>query len=156
MQHLKDLGQGDGEAIFVEANPVINQGKGKQKQSLEDALRQLDLDNQSADLLDESILPSKNLQRVTYQAQQDVPDAIAGFQPDMDPRLREVLEALEDDAYVDEEDDDLFQELAQDAKELNEHEFDETYPDHYDDDEGGNRTARPNQPRSIGMTRCLS
>ncbi|KAL2136369.1 hypothetical protein VTI74DRAFT_4013 [Chaetomium olivicolor] len=137
MQHLRDLGQGSGEAVFVEANPVgNNKNKGKGKQSLEDALRQLDLQNQSEDLLDGDILPSKNLQRLTYQAQQDVPDAIAGFQPDMDPRLREVLEALEDEAYVDDEDgEDIFQELAKDAQELSQHEFEEAYDD-FEDDEG--------------------
>ncbi|KAK3308059.1 putative low-temperature viability protein [Chaetomium strumarium] len=139
MQHMRDLGQGSGEAVFIEADPVINKGKGKQKQSLEDALRQLDLQNQSEDLLDGEILPNKNLQRLTYQAQQDVPDAIAGFQPDMDPRLREVLEALEDEAYVDEEGgEDIFQELAKDAKdlggELAPDEFEESYEDFEDDD----------------------
>jgi protein LTV1 len=140
MQHMRDLGQGSGEAVFVEADPVGNKGKGKGKQgSLEAALRQLDLQNQSADLLDEELLPNKNLQKLTYQAQQDVPDAIAGFQPDMDPRLREVLEALEDDAYVDEEgDDDIFQELAKDGNELSKYEFEEAYDeyDEFDDDEG--------------------
>merc|ERR1712093_387051 len=68
-------------------------------------------------LLDDEILPSKNLRKVTYQAQQDVPDVLAGFQPDMDPRLREVLVALEDDAYVD-DDDDIFGELAKDGEEI--------------------------------------
>lgn len=143
MQHLRDLGQGSGEAVFVEANPVINRGKagrakGKQKQSLEDALRQLDLQNESEDLLDEDILPSKNLQKLSYQAQQDVPDAIAGFQPDMDPRLREVLEALEDDAYVDDEGgEEIFKELAKDAEELDEHEFEESYDAFEGEDDEG-------------------
>lgn len=146
MQHLRDIGQGTGEAVFVEANPLVNKNKGKQKASLEDALRQLDLENQSSDLLDEQILPSKNLKKATYESQQDIPDAIAGFQPDMDPRLREVLEALEDEEYVD-EDDDIFQELAKDSRELDEYEFDETYDEAYpDDDEEGwesDDTAKP-------------
>ncbi|KAK0739809.1 Low temperature viability protein [Apiosordaria backusii] len=104
MQHLRDLGTGTGEAVFVEAPSVQkSSAKGKQKMNLSDALAKMDLEHKSEELLDEEILPSKNLQRLTYQAQQDVPDAIKGFQPDMDPRLREVLEALEDDAYVDEE-----------------------------------------------------
>ncbi len=137
MQHLRDLGQGGGEAVFVESNPVGNK-KGKQP-SLADALRQRDLEDQSAELLDDAILPSKNLQRLTYQSQQNVPDAIAGFQPDMDPRLREVLEALDDDAYVDEEGgDDIFQELAKDGDELSKHEFEEAYDDfEYDDEDDG-------------------
>ncbi|KAK3359155.1 Low temperature viability protein [Lasiosphaeria hispida] len=145
MQHLRDIGSGGGEAVFVEAKAPASTSKNKGKQpSLDDALRKLDLQNQSTDLLDEEMLPSKNLQRLTYQAQQDVPDAIAGFQPDMDPRLREVLEALEDEAYVD-EDDEIFQELAKDAQELNIHEFEEEYPDYNEDDEGweSDRTAKP-------------
>ena len=36
--------------------------------------------------------------------QQDTPDDIQGFKPEMDPALREVLEALEDEAYVVNED----------------------------------------------------
>ncbi|KAK3378039.1 Low temperature viability protein [Podospora didyma] len=136
MQHLRDIGQGSGDAIFVEANPVANKGKGKQ-QPLDEALRKLDLQNSSEDLLDRDILPNKNLERLTYQAQQDVPDAIAGFQPDMDPRLREVLEALEDDAYVD-DDEEIFQELAKDAQPLDQSEFE-------DEDDGweSDRTAKP-------------
>ncbi|KAH8161127.1 hypothetical protein CIB48_g7134 [Xylaria polymorpha] len=129
MQHLRDLGSsGAGDVVFVEAKTEQNKGKGKHKQSLEDAIRQLDLEDEERkkrELFDDSFLPSKNLQHVTYQAQQDVPDAIAGFQPDMDPRLREVLEALEDEAYVDGEDDTIFQELAKDGRELDEIEFDD-------------------------------
>lgn len=132
MQHLRDLGSGTGEAVFVEAKTAQDKGKGKHKQSLEDAIRQLDREDEERkkrELFDDTFLPSKNLRHVTYQVQQDVPDAIAGFQPDMDPRLREVLEALEDEAYVDEEDDDLFQELAKDGQELDEFEFEDEYED---------------------------
>ncbi|KAI0445500.1 Low temperature viability protein [Xylaria telfairii] len=144
MQHLRDLGSsGAGDVVFVEAKTEQNKGKGKHKQSLEDAIRQLDIEDEERkkrELFDDSFLPSKNLQHVTYQAQQDVPDAIAGFQPDMDPRLREVLEALEDEAYVDGEDDTIFQELAKDGRELDEIEFDNEF-----DDEGWETddTAKP-------------
>jgi protein LTV1 len=150
MQHLRDLGDGDGDAgevVFLEskASQKAEKAKGKQKQSLEDALRQLDIEQKSEDLLDEDILPSKNLQRLTYQAQQDVPDVIAGFQPDMDPRLREVLEALEDEAYVDDEgDEDFFQQLAKDGQELEKEEFEEG--EYEDEDEDGwetDDTAKP-------------
>ncbi|RYC59468.1 hypothetical protein CHU98_g6746 [Xylaria longipes] len=144
MQHLRDLGSsGAGDVVFVEAKTEQNKGKGKHKQSLEDAIRQLDLEDEERkkrELFDDSFLPNKNLQHVTYQAQQNVPDAIAGFQPDMDPRLREVLEALEDEAYVDDQDDDIFQELAKDGRELDEIEFDDEF-----DDEGWETddTAKP-------------
>ncbi|KAI0405227.1 Low temperature viability protein [Xylaria palmicola] len=141
MQHLRDLGSGGaGDVVFVEAETGQNKDKGKHKQSLADAIRQLDLEDEERrkrELFDDSFLPNKNLQHITYQAQQDVPDAIAGFQPDMDPRLREVLEALEDDAYVDDGDDDIFQELAKDGRELDEIDF--------EDDEGWETddTAKP-------------
>ncbi|CAJ2507359.1 Uu.00g085450.m01.CDS01 [Anthostomella pinea] len=148
MQHLRDLdgGNGAGEVVFVEASSGPSnkdKGKGKQKQSLEDALRRLDVEDterKRGELFDEDLLPSKSLQHLTYQAQQDIPDAIGGFQPDMDPRLREVLEALEDEAYVD-EDDDIFQELAKDGRELDDNEF----PDEFEDDEGWETddTAKP-------------
>jgi protein LTV1 len=140
MQHMRDIGSGSGESYFVEAPAPKNKGKGKQ--TLEDALRNSSLEDRSGVVLDEDILPSKNLRKVTYQAQQDVPDALAGFQPDMDPRLREVLEALEDDAYVDDSDD-IFGELAKDGEEIDEEEFEEAG---WDEDEEGwesDATAKP-------------
>ncbi|ODA84085.1 hypothetical protein RJ55_02603 [Drechmeria coniospora] len=141
MQHLRDLNSGGGDVVFIEAE-TSGKGKGKQKQTLEDALKQMDLEQKAGDVLDEVMLPSKNLTRVTYEAQQDIPDAIRGFQPDMDPRLREVLEALDDDAYVDDNDDEIFQKLAQDGRELDDFEFDDAQ---YDDDDGweSDDTAKP-------------
>ncbi|KAL8805466.1 MAG: hypothetical protein Q9182_001921 [Xanthomendoza sp. 2 TL-2023] len=119
MQHLRDLNDQatDGQSHFVEASTSTKDGKGKQKMTLEDALKEASIsdDIPKQQLLDEDILPSKDLRRTTYQDQQDVPDALAGFQPDMDPRLREALEALEDEAYVDDEED-LFGELARDGE----------------------------------------
>lgn len=145
MQHLRDLDSGGGNVVFVEAQSSGNNGKGKQKQSLEDALKQMDLEHKAGDVLDADMLPSKDLPRMSYEAQQDVPDAIAGFQPDMDPRLREVLEALEDDAYIDDEDGDIFDQLAKDGREIDDYEFEEN--EFYDDDEGweSDDTAKPNK-----------
>ncbi len=125
MQHLRELGSGGGEAVFIESTAAQNKGKGKQKQPLEDALREMELQDRSQDLLDDDILPSKNLRRVTYEAQQDVPDAIAGFQPDMNPEIREVLEALDEDAYAVDGDEGIFDELVMDGQEIDEYDFDE-------------------------------
>lgn len=50
--------------------------------------------------------------REHYQAQLPLQDALSGLQPNMDPRLREVLEALEDDEYVENDDDADFAELV--------------------------------------------
>ncbi|KAI4256935.1 MAG: hypothetical protein L6R42_005949 [Xanthoria sp. 1 TBL-2021] len=119
MQHLRDLNDQNskGESYFVEAPVSRKDAKCKQKISLEDALRETSIGENTSrtQLLDEGVLPSKDLRRTTYQNQQDIPDALAGFQPDMDPRLREALEALEDDAYVDDEED-FFGELAKDGE----------------------------------------
>ena len=128
MQHMRDLGSGEGPVTWVEASGPQEKKKGKQR--LEDALRDMDIggmDVQSVggasvassarSLLPEEVLPSEFVKKRTYQDQQDVPDEIAGFQPDMDPRLREALEALDDEEYVDDEDD-IFGELTRDGYEV--------------------------------------
>jgi len=70
----------------------------------------------------------------------------------MDPRLREVLEALEDDAYVDEKDDeDVFGELVVDGKNNGELAIDEFEAD-LDEDDGWESDATekaPHQPADI-------
>ncbi|KAL9128121.1 MAG: hypothetical protein Q9217_003142 [Psora testacea] len=135
MQHIRDLnaGSGDGESFFVEARVGSQEKKGKGKMSLEEALRKSSLQEQQSEngisraesLFGGDILASKEFRQTSYQAQQDVPDALAGFQPDMDPRLREVLEALDDDAYVDDVEE-FFGEIAQDGEEVSLKEFEET------------------------------
>ena len=135
MQHIRDPDSrsGIGESYFVEAETKKKDGKGKGKVNLEEALRKASLQDEQSEsvnhgggsrLLDHDLLPSGDLKRSTYQDQQDVPDALAGFQPDMDPRLREVLEALEDDAYVDDEEE-IFGEIAKDGREVSLEEFEE-------------------------------
>lgn len=148
MQHMRDLGAGT-EGHFVDASLPAKTKKGKMK--LEDALQNLDIRSESGasshassvastahSLFGDDLLPSEFVRPRTYQDQQDVPDAIAGFQPDMDPRLREVLEALEDEAYVD-DDEDVFEALATDAQELDQNEWTHTEWDEQqgeDNDEG--------------------
>ncbi|KAF2456915.1 Low temperature viability protein-domain-containing protein [Lineolata rhizophorae] len=129
MQHLRDLGGGGGggggEVTFVEA-AADKQGKGKGKGKgkgvrLEDALRGLGLDDAvsaSTSKTRDSALTEDASRAFDYQALQDTPDALAGFRPDMDPRLREVLAALEDEAYVDGgvDEEGMFEELAADEE----------------------------------------
>ncbi|RMX96250.1 hypothetical protein D0868_11287 [Hortaea werneckii] len=129
MQHMRDLGSGEGPVTWVEASAPADKKKGKQK--LEDALRDMDIGrgaetqsvggssmaSEAKSLLPEEVLPSEFVKKRSYQDQQDVPDDIAGFQPDMDPRLREVLEALDDEEYVDDEED-IFAELTKDGYEV--------------------------------------
>ena len=136
MQHVRDLNaaSGNGESVFVEAKVSKKEKKGKGKVSLEEALREASLQEQQSEkstsakgngLFGEDVLPSKDLKQYTYQNQQDVPDALAGFQPDMDPRLREVLEALDDNAYVDDEET-FFGDIMKDGEEIAQDEFEST------------------------------
>lgn len=134
MQHVRDLnaGSGDAESYFIEATAKQKKEKGKARMSLEDALKESSLQDSQSDydadqrgrsqFLGDGILPSRTAIKATYQDQQDVPDAIRGFQPDMDPRLREVLEALDDEAYVDDEED-FFGEIAKGGNEISQENF---------------------------------
>lgn len=57
-------------------------------------------------VLPESVLPSKT--ELTWQQAQEasraMPSDLSGLRPDMDPHLRQVLEALDDDAFVQDND----------------------------------------------------
>ncbi|KAK8221065.1 low-temperature viability protein ltv1 [Phyllosticta capitalensis] len=145
MQHLRELGTSSN-ATFVPAKSA--EEKGKRKMKLEDMLENMNMgdgrseadmsmtstaSSSAADLFGEDLAPSEFVRPSTYQDQQNIPDAIAGFQPDMDPRLREVLEALEDDAYVDDEED-FFDELAKDAHEVDSRDWQDE--DDFEDDDG--------------------
>ena len=147
MQHVRDLNSGDvnSESFFVEAKGGKNNGKAKVKMSLEDALRQSSLQEEETggntpsdlgSLLGSEPTSSSGALRRGIEIQQEVPDALAGFQPDMDPRLREVLEALDDEAYVDDEEE-LFGEITEGRQELSLDEFQETLYNDFDEDDDG-------------------
>ena len=100
MQHLRPVGmREDGvEGMLIEA-PSKGKGKSKEPITLVD--------------LPPEVLPSAVEVPKNYESQQAIPSSIAGFQPDMDPHLRQVLEALEDEEFVeDDADDDFFGELV--------------------------------------------
>ena len=157
MQHIRELnsGSGDGEAHFVEATAKKQNGKGKARMSLEDALRESSLRETPSEMsrndekellsLEDNFLPLRGINKTRYQDQQDVPDVLAGFQPDMDPRLREVLEALDDEAYVDDEEE-FFGELAKDGQEVDLDEFEGTGFDRDDMDDAGWETDETEKP----------
>lgn len=93
--------------------------------------------------LPEGVLASTSELPRTYESQQAIPESIAGFQPDMDPHLRQVLEALEDDAFVDDGlKDDFFGELIADgargSDEAFDFEFEEDHEGAVDKEEEGN------------------
>lgn len=101
MQHLRTIG--DGHGVFIPKKNREEAGGSSSKTKdiqFKDELPIADLEEEA------------RRKQITYQDMQNVPDSIAGFKPDMDPKLREVLEALEDEEYV-EEDDDIFNDLLQ-------------------------------------------
>ena len=110
MQHLKPVGlQEDGvESILIEV-PSVQKGKTKAGKS--------QVPIQLVDDIPKEALPSKQELPRNYESQEAIPSSISGFQPDMDPHLRQTLAALEDDAFADDDlEDDFFGELIADGE----------------------------------------
>ena len=106
MQHLRPVGmREDGfESVLVEAPKRPTSKKTN------------DLPISLHDLPSEALPSAFELPR-DFESQAAVQSSISGLQPDMDPHLRQTLEALEDDAYVDDGlDDDFFGELVKDGE----------------------------------------
>lgn len=144
MQHLRQVGaneEGIDSVLLVAPKPKQAKGKGKvtDAQFLKETV-----------VVPAEALPSKTELERTYESQLDIPSALAGFQPDMNPHLRQALEALEDEAFVEDDlDEDFFGELVQDGEldpqEDLDYEFDENgLPD--EDDEGREEETEPQQP----------
>lgn len=131
MQHLRTVSNGNAQEDGVEtimlpapsaaSKQTKDKGKGKARADPSTFLK--------SDLPD-GVLPSTTEIERNYESGAAVPSSIAGFQPDMDLHLRQTLEALEEDAFVDDElQDDFFSELVKDGErdewEDPEYEFDE-------------------------------
>ena len=107
MQHLRFVGmREDGfESVLVEAPK--RQVTSKKASDLPISLH---------DLPKEALPSTSELPR-DFESQAAVQSSISGLQPDMDPHLRQTLEALEDDAYVEDDlDDNFFGELVKDGE----------------------------------------
>jgi len=117
MQHLRTVGE-QPDAVLLEA-PGEKVDKGKSKEIVfgekvnchcEIWLMQLGIPKE--------VLASEEESRYRVEAMQNIPDSLKGFQPDMDPDLREVLEALEEEepqetpVSDDEDPEDIFSELV--------------------------------------------
>jgi len=115
MQHLRTVGaEEEGvESILIEA-PSTSKKKARSNGKTNGPLY---------DFPPEAF-PSKDEIPRNFESQQAIPESISGFQPDLDPHLRQVLEALEDDAFVDDSlEDGFFSELVA-GGERNEQELD--------------------------------
>jgi protein LTV1 len=122
MQHLRPTGAP--EAIFVPA-PRTQQKPAKDPKDV-------------VTLVPKESLPTESADERPYAELMGIPEKPFGLQPDMDPRLREVLEALEDEEYVvdDKEDnpEDFFSGLVESGERGAKDVFE-------DDDEEGNHDS---------------
>lgn len=104
MSHLRPLNAGGEGEVMLIAGPrgsgvakgmkVDRKGKGKATDEL------FGLEGIQ---LPEGVLASRTerTDREVYASQAAIPEELQGLQPDMDPHLRQVLEALDDEAFVD-------------------------------------------------------
>lgn len=111
MQHLKPVGEGGFDSVLLAApgrGSAVAPGMKNQGQRSKGKMRGDDLFE-----MPEDVLASRKEVSVAdvHAQQQAIPPELQGFQPDMNPHLRQVLEALEDDAFVEDDDVDVFGEL---------------------------------------------
>ncbi|KAG7663859.1 LTV1 [[Candida] subhashii] len=109
MQHLKPIGTSqDGVFISAKTNDKPKETK------IEDLFKDQ--------------LPSESKRKIGADLNESVPKELKGFNPNLDPRLREVLEALEDEAYITDDDEgeeggDVFNDLLKSGEVEDEDEF---------------------------------
>lgn len=123
MQHLKPMGQSE-DAVFIAKK---DQNSTSKKPDLLEILKDQ--------------LPSENKRQITQADLENIPRDLQGFNPDLDPRLRETLEALDDEAYIEETEqlegnvDDFFNDILKsgEADDVDD-EFDEWDMDNYQDE----------------------
>lgn len=128
MQHLKPIGEAE-DAVFIAKKEEKPKGK---KQDIMEILKEQ--------------LPSETKKNITQADLENIPRELQGFNPNLDPRLRETLEALEDEAYIGEDEnaniDDFFKDILQSGEaddeefyeEFEDGEYDEWDMDNYDDE----------------------
>ncbi|CDH10582.1 related to Protein LTV1 [Zygosaccharomyces bailii ISA1307] len=138
-QHLKPIGLDPENSFFIPATHAQ-----PAKKSIEDLF--VEPQYKTVDETDNVPVFQRGVAKPEYlQRQQNVPEELTGFKPDMNPALREVLEALEDEAYVinkdreiakiasgreqytdgDDADDDIFAQLLQGGEADDEEEFED-------------------------------
>ncbi|AJS53666.1 Ltv1p [Saccharomyces cerevisiae YJM1460] len=97
-QHLKPIGLDPENSIFIASKG--NEQK-VEKKNIEDLFIEPKYRRDEIEKDDALPVFQRGMAKPEYLLhQQDTTDEIRGFKPDMNPALREVLEALEDEAYV--------------------------------------------------------
>lgn len=99
-QHLRPIGADPENSFFISAK-----GDEPKKQSLDDLFVEPRYGEEREPSKGNGSVFQRGVAKPEYLLhQQEVPEEISGFKPDLNPALREVLEALEDEAYVVNED----------------------------------------------------
>lgn len=118
MQHLKPIGEAE-DAVFISKKEEKTKPK---KQDIMEILKDQ--------------LPSETQRNITQADLDNIPRELQRFNPNLDPRLRETLEALDDEAYIGEDEnanmDDFFKDILQ-SGEAEEEEFYEDYDGEFDE-----------------------
>jgi protein LTV1 len=119
MQHLRPINNGENQEDGVESillpAPAVTKFSRKGKAPA-DPSNFLKHPSESSQIPSEALPSSIEVER-DYESQMAVPSSIAGFQPDMNVHLRQTLEALENDAFLDDEvEDDFFVELLKEGE----------------------------------------
>ncbi|KAL0135172.1 Low temperature viability protein-domain-containing protein [Mucor lusitanicus] len=146
-QHLKPIGGTD--SVFLEAPAKKEKPKTLNDSMFKDDDVHRDQKNPNLFQLPSNVLPSNIEMSVGVMNQTTGLDG--GLQPDMDPRLREVLEALSDEEYVENDlDDDFFEALNADgepydpAEDEEYYDSEEEYEDYQVDGEEGEEINEDN------------
>ncbi|KAF8305005.1 LTV-domain-containing protein, partial [Clavulina sp. PMI_390] len=172
MQHLRPVTGGQGESDDVEVimlpapdkTQSKSKGKGKARGWDADSFLKDPQPSTSTAAVPKEALPSAIELERDYEAGAAVHSSIAGFQPDMDRHLRQTLEALDDEAFVDNQlEDDFFGELVKDGEREEDEDVDFEYDDaadEYDEEQdagysapGGSSMRPPEGPDDDWMSR---
>jgi protein LTV1 len=103
MQHLKQVGEdGAVDSVLLAAPRGSGVAPGMKNQGTKEKGKGKARDAEDMFQMPESALPSQWEMSVAevHASSQAIPPELQGFQPDMDPHLRQVLEALDDDAFI--------------------------------------------------------
>lgn len=142
-QHLKPIGLDPEHSVFIPSKSSERVPKPKDK-NIENLF--VELEYKDAAKSQDSVFHRGVAKPEYLKHQQDISEDIRGFRPDMNPALREVLEALEDEAYVvnedvvvsgkdlkkeklpqGDDDDDVFSQLLKSGEAEDEEDFEEDF-----------------------------
>ncbi|KAK9762883.1 Protein ltv1 [Basidiobolus ranarum] len=131
-QHLRTIGENP-DAVFVAAPNKQEKVKHSGIQFLDDDVQSISSRRERKVTFDlpQDVLPSEYELSTGLMNQSALPDGLQGLQPDMDPELRAVLEALDDEDCVEDGsiDEDFIKALDEEG------DYVEEYDDYYSDEE---------------------